>query len=340
MRLLIVGFSQSGHLGCYLASAARQLGLDYTIMDANRAEASSPVAQSFSWRLRGRRPGRLRSFASQVVDFCRSASPDLVVTTGRAPLERPHVEAVRALGVKVVNYSSDDPWNPKLRAGWFLAVLPSYDAVFTTRRANLKDFRDCGVTAVHYLPFGYDPEIHRPWAQPTPGGRESDVLFVGGSDADRLPLISSLVDAGLQLALFGGYWNWHLKTRGHWRGMADQDTIRAASAAARICLCLVRRANRDGHVMRSFEAAAIGGCILAEDTLDHRELFADAACYFSTSEELVEQAKKLVNDGPKRNRLTAQLRKRFVRGRETYADRLSTIVRLSALGDRRNATIS
>ncbi len=62
----------------------------------------------------------------------------------------------------------------------------------------------------------------------------------------------------------------HPITRANWRGVADQDTIRSASAAARVCLCLVRRANRDGHVMRSFEAAVIGGCILAQDTADHR----------------------------------------------------------------------
>ena len=62
-----------------------------------------------------------------------------------------------------------------------------------------------------------------------------------------------------------------------------QVTIRAASASAKVCLCLVRRANRDGHTMRSFEAAAIGGCILAEDTADHREIFGPedyAARYF------------------------------------------------------------
>src|SRR5262249_18041929 len=161
---------------------------------------------------------------------------------------------------------------------------PAYDAVFTPRRANLDDFRRCGMQAVYFLPFGYDPDIHRPWPENTPAGAPSDVLFVGGCDSDRLPLIRVLIKEGLNVALYGGYWNRFSDTRPYWRGMADQGAIRAASAAARICLCLVRRANRDGNVMRSFEAAAIGGCILAEDTPDHRELFGpnddDSACYF------------------------------------------------------------
>jgi hypothetical protein len=93
-----------------------------------------------------------------------------VLTTGCAPLSRLHVERLRALGASVINYSTDDPWNPKLRAQWFLRTLPSYNAVFTPRRANIDDFRRCGLGAVHYLPFGYDPNVtaHGPKAsQPT-----------------------------------------------------------------------------------------------------------------------------------------------------------------------------
>jgi hypothetical protein len=332
MKLLIVGFSQAGQMGCYLASAARQLGLDHQIMDAGRAEASSRIFQSFHWRLRGKRPGRLGRFAAEVLRTCAQTRYDLVLTTGRAPLGRSHMEDLRALGPTIVNYSTDDPWNPRLRAPWFLSAIPIYDAIFTTRRANLDDFRRCGVKAVHYLPFGYDPEVHRPWPENIGAGSPSDVLFVGGCDEDRLPLIGALIDAGFNLALFGGYWNRHANTRAFWRGLSGQDAIRSASAAAQICLCLVRRANRDGHVMRSFEAAAIGGCILAEDTVDHRELFGDAARFFKTPTELVQQAKSLLLDTKTRHRLSFQLRERIAAGGHTYAHRLATIVRLSSMG--------
>lgn len=109
MRLLIVGFGQAGHMGSYLASAARQLRLDYQIMDANRAEASGQIGQMFYWRLRGKRPGRIRQFGAQVLDACTEMRHDMVLTTGRAPLERSHIEGLRALGATVINYSTDDP---------------------------------------------------------------------------------------------------------------------------------------------------------------------------------------------------------------------------------------
>jgi spore maturation protein CgeB len=332
MKLLIIGFSQAGHIGSYLASAARQLGVDYQIVDAGAAEANSRIGRSFYWHLRNKRPARLERFGAQVLDTCARTRPRVVLTTGNAPLGRSHIENLHARGIRVVNYSTDDPWNPALRAPWLFSALSAYDTIFTPRRANVGDFRGCGVRAVHYLPFGYDPEVHRPWPNEKPTGIPSDVLFVGGCDADRLPLIGALIEAGLDVALFGGYWERHSATRPHWRGMADQDTIRSASAAARVCLCLVRRANRDGHVMRSFEAAAIGGCILAEDTVDHRELFGRenyAVCYFKTIAEMVQQAKILVADAEARRRLSLELRKRLATGGHTYADRLAAILRLS-----------
>jgi spore maturation protein CgeB len=337
MKLLIVGLKQAEQMGSYLASAATQLKLDFRIADASEAEAATRLGRSFHWRFRDKRPGRVARFNTTLINICKEMRPDLLLTTGRAPLEKVALESIRALGAKIINYSTDDPWNPTLRASWFLEALPHYDAIFTTRRANLDDFRRCGVMVVHYLPFAYDPLVHRPWLD-NRSARPSDVLFVGGCDADRLPLISALIDAGLDLALFGGYWNRYTKTRGYWRGLVDQDTIRAASNVARVCLCLVRRANRDGNVMRSFEAAAIGGCILAEDTTDHRELYGNAARYFGSSTELVEQAMELVASAQMRLELKNSLRERVSAGRNTYADRLETMLQLSGM-DRFEATI-
>jgi spore maturation protein CgeB len=334
MKLLIIGFNQPGQMGHYLAAAARRLELDFDIMDAGEAEARSRVARSFHWRCRDKRPGRLDRFADRVLDSCGGRRRDLVLTTGRAPLDRLHIEKLHQLGSTVVNYSTDDPWNPVLRASWFLAALPAYDAIFTPRRANIGDFLRSGVRIVEYLPFAYDPDVHRPWREDAPAAAPSDILFVGGCDSDRLPLISVLIDAGLNVALFGGYWGRHAKTRPYWRGIADQDTIRAASAATRVCLCMGRRANRDGHAMRSFEAAAIGGCVLAEESADHRELFGpdnQAVRYFRTPAELVEGAKFLVANANERCRLAAALRDRLVLGRHTYTDRLAAI--LGVLGE-------
>ena len=333
MKLLIVGYDQPGQMGNYLASAAKYLGLDYYVMDARRAETENQFVQKFYWRLRGRRPANLSRFASRVLEMCAASRPDIVLTTGsRAPLERSHIEKLHESGIKVINYSTDDPWNPVLYAPWFVSALPAYNSVFSPRRANFDDFRRCGVRNLHYMPFAYDPKVHRPWTEHSGLGAPSDIVFVGGCDKERLPLIGALVEAGLTPALFGRYWQNHSKTRAYWRGVAGQDTIRAASATTAICLCLVRRANRDGHVMRSFEAAAIGGCILAEDTEDHRDIYGPndtAIRYFNTIPGLVQEARKLIADPGARQRLSLGLRERMATRNDTYADRLAAMLRQS-----------
>ena len=84
--------------------------------------------------------------------------------------------------------------------------------------------------------------------------------------------------------------------------------------------------------MRSFEAAAIGGCILAEDTADHRELFGPhdyAVRYFKTIDDLLRQARCLVSDAGLRRRLSMQLSERISAGNHTYADRLTVMLKMS-----------
>ena len=58
-RLLIVGFSQAGHMGSYLGAAAEQLGIDYKTVDASNAEARTRIGRSFYWHLSDKRPARL-----------------------------------------------------------------------------------------------------------------------------------------------------------------------------------------------------------------------------------------------------------------------------------------
>jgi spore maturation protein CgeB len=77
--------------------------------------------------------------------------------------------------------------------------------------------------------------------------------------------------------------------------------------------------------MRTYEVAAMGGCMLVEDTPDHRDLFGqdeEAVVYFRTSTEAVERLRALLADAPRRAALALRVRERIVRGEHTYAARL------------------
>jgi spore maturation protein CgeB len=112
-------------------------------------------------------------------------------------------------------------------------------------------------------------------------------------------------------------------------GEKSPEVIRALTGAAKVNLCLVRRANRDGHVMRSFEIAAIGGCMLAEDTEEHRAIFGgdgESVHYFRTAKQAAALARLLIDRPAERARLAASVRDRVGRGAHTYRDRLRTML--------------
>lgn len=334
MSLLIVGNPSETHVGAHLQHAAAARGLDARLIDVAAAFDAPGWRRKFDWWVRGRRPSRLRAFGEAVIASAAEVRPQYLLATGIAPLDRRTLDALGRLGIVRMNYLTDDPWNPSHRAPWFLDALFAYDRIFSPRQANLDDLRALGGPAVTYLPFAYAPEIHFPETPPDTEREtfDDDVFFAGGADADRAPVLTALARAGLRVGLYGGYWDRYTRDVAS-RGLLDACGLRRATGGAKVCLCLVRRANRDGHSMRTFEIPAMGGCVLAEDTADHRRLFGEegrAAVYFTTPAEAVEKARALVADEGLRRRLAACAHRLVTGGRHTYADRLTTALALAS----------
>jgi spore maturation protein CgeB len=327
--LALVGFFDGTAVGGSLERAAMRLHIPVLRFDIREAYGGSRAIRAALWRLAGKRPPRLQSFAHRVVQHCAGVKPELLIATGISPLPRSALAALRSIGTACVNYSTDDPWNPAARANWFLRALPEYDVVFTTRRANIECFRSIGCRRIHHLPFGYDEGLFRAAADCCDRTAAPDVLFVGGADRDRVAFMSEFLRYYDKVGLVGGYWQRFPATRAYALGLRPPASLRALTAAAKVNLCLVRHANRDGHVMRSFEIAAIGGCMLVEDTEEHREIFGsdgDAVAYFRTPAEAAARARDLIANPARRARLAAAVRARIAAGRHTYGDRLQCML--------------
>jgi spore maturation protein CgeB len=326
--LAIVGAFEGTHVGASLERAAVRQRMTVTRFDTEGAMRANRLLRTILWRFGGHRPARLDAFSAEVVARCAEARPALLIATGAAPLTRSALLRLRRIGVVCFNYSTDDPWNKAMRASWHLRALPEYAAVFTTRRANLECFRNIGCDEVRYLPFGYDDDLFPGPAEPR-GTPSCDVLFVGGADDDRVSFITQFLKSGLSVALVGGYWRRCPATRSYSLGWQPPEALARLTASSRINLCLVRRANRDGHVMRSFEIAALGGCMLAEDTAEHREIFGrdgQAVVYFRTPEDAVVKTRALLADDAERARLSAAARQCIAAGAHTYRDRLNAML--------------
>src|SRR5262245_36280764 len=286
-KLALLGRSGGTHIGGSFARGAAKLGIDSIYFDADQASARLRLLRLLSWHLADRRPFHLKQFSNELVKACARTKPEVLVATGMAPLNESALRTLGQLGIVSVNYSTDDPWNPAMRSNWHLRALPLYDLVFTPRRSNVDDFRRLGCAKVLYLPFGYDESLFAP-APYSSDTAVHEVLFVGGADPDRATFMNEFICCGPPVAVVGGYRERYPAFRSLALGEKPPKAIRALTAAAKVNLCLVRRANRDGHVMRSFEIAAVGSCMLAQDTDEHREIFGadgEAVVYFRDAKQ-------------------------------------------------------
>jgi spore maturation protein CgeB len=332
-KLLIIGHSGGTHLAGSLLSASESFSNDLTtrLVDVQSAYEAPIWWRKVNWHLLGKRPPNLQSFHQLVIDECIKFQPQYLIATGISPLQVKTLQKISELGIRSIDFLTDDPWNSAHYAQWFLDALPYYSTVLSPRRVIMDELKQIGCQDVRYLSFGYDPKLFfsiSPTMEES-ALHESDVMFAGGGDRDRVPYIVALIDAGINVGLYGGYWERHAETKGYNRGLADIKTLRVAIHSAKIALCLVRRANRDGHVMRTFEVPAVGACMLTEDTPDHRAIFGEdgeSVIYFQTVREMVEKAKWLLDRPDERQRLSLAAHERIVRGNHTYKDRLGSML--------------
>jgi spore maturation protein CgeB len=330
-RVTIIGNRGGTNIGGSFERAAMQLRLDLQVIESREAMEAPPWLRRFNWHFRGKRPTLLNRFSNQVVESCLRHRSEALVVTGISGPNAAALRQLRRAGIRVGNYLTDDPWNQMHRAPWFFKALPNYFAVFSPRRANLRDLEDVGCRRASYLPFAYDPELHFSEA-PSNDERAAlatDVLFAGGADKDRIPVCSAIAESGLSLAIYGDYWDRHAVTQPFYRGYADLAMLRRATAGAAVCLCLTRKANRDGHTMRSYEIPAMRSVILAEETDDHREMFGDegdCALFFRDTSEMADKAKWLLGHQGEGRQMADRAHARITGRKNTYRDRLETIL--------------
>jgi len=202
----------------------------------------------------------------------------------------------------------------------FIKAIPSYDINFVPRVENLEEYQRAGAKEVHLLYRYYIPELHRP-TELTEDDREkfgSDVTFIGHFEPDhRIKCLEALVDAGINVKLFGTGWNYYLSKK---LKDAFGTTIRPlygseyvkALCASKMALCFMSKLNKDTSTIRCFEIPACGTLLLSERSDELKELYKEdkEAVYFLDKEELVEKVKLLLREPKKRKAIAIAGRER------------------------------
>ena len=295
---LVVGVGETYHVATLFQNALKDIGHECALID-ERTYVTSGIADRLAYRLFDKKPFSWRAFNRDLVGATVACKPNLVLVTKGSFVSPDALQEIkRRTAATLVNYATDDPFNSKTAGRHVVDAIRHYDVYICTKRAIMEDVRRAGCPRVLFVPFGYEPAIHRP-AQPLSMQEElryrSDVAFIGGADNDRRIFFEALVDAipDVDLHLYGGYWNRHPRLRKYHRGFASERDYRLIIGSTKIAPCLVRRSNRDGHVMRTFEVPACGGFMLHERTPELLEFYdegKEVAC-FTSVEELVSKVR-------------------------------------------------
>jgi len=337
--LLIADTSVPEALGSKLMNGAVSLGLQpirdvqvtYTSPAAHYSPSMQRLRGKVFYRLADRRSWEWWKFQSKLLIQIRRSKPKLVLVTGILPLSNEVFEEIQGQGGKVVNYLTDDPWNPIHRRRSFLRNLRHYDHIFCTKKALCDCLEKAGTPSTSWLPFAYDPALHHP-----PFGKSSkqdtDVLFVGTGAAERLPWLGALKDLpGVRRRIHGNNWRglnipgWDIQP-----AITGEDYCEEIHST-RIVLGLLRQANKDLSTDRSYEIGAIGGCGLYQDSSEHRTLLPKypEVGFFDTPAQLRERVKYLLEQPDLRHRLRELGSQALCRPEFTYAARLQTILKWS-----------
>jgi spore maturation protein CgeB len=274
-----------------------------------------------------------------LVEHAERVRPDLILICKGANISPDSLRAIkRDSTALLVNFATDDPFNPINSTHDLIESIPLYDLYACTKRRIMADVQRAGCPNVIHVPFGYKPRVHFPEQPATNEEADrfaSDLLFIGGGDPDRFPYIRTLVRdfPKIRLHLYGGYWDRDPVLARYHRGFVRGRELRLALNGTKIALNPVRRANRDGHVMRTFEIPACGAFMLAERTQEHLEFFVEdkEAAFFESVDELLQKVRYYLGCETERRRIAEAGRARVVSGRHSYKDRLLEIIKAAFL---------
>ncbi len=325
----------SAHFLEALNARAAAANLEFGFLDEARYQsANGTLADLIARRVVGRTLSGHREINRALLEMATRLRPEIVLIAKGAYFTSSTLQALKAAtGATLVNYAADDPFNRASSSRDVIESIPLYDLYLCARRAMMADVERAGCRQTAYIMFGYKPGVHFPELPVNAAEHarfESDVVFIGGCDADRAPHFERLVRdlPGLRIHFYGGYFDRYPALKPHWRGFVSGAEYRKAISGAKIVLNLVRRANRDDHVMRTFEVPACGGFMLAERTKTHEQLFEEnrESVFFDTADEMVSKVREWVVKDEKRREIAAAGHDKIVHGHHSYADRLDEIL--------------
>jgi hypothetical protein len=169
---------------------------DYDLGPAfQHLDVRSPVDQAF---MAEHRPALEAELLRQIRKAHRERPIDLFFSYFYSAVCRPEViREIGALGIRTVNWYCNASYQFHLVE----ELAPAYDHCFVPERFRLGDYRRAGARPI-YVQEAANPAIYTP----RDVGLEYDVTFVGQCYGDRPTFVRHLLDAGIDVRVWGHGW--------------------------------------------------------------------------------------------------------------------------------------
>jgi spore maturation protein CgeB len=334
MRVLYVGHLGPRSSALFRRWAISRLGHEVVDLD------TSPYLSRGNWLERGIRMrilvgGAIRECNRDILAVAERERPDVIWFDKAVLVQAKTVRRLRESGFTTLHYNIDNPFGPRKDPGWrlVLGAVPEYDLHLVQRDCNLADYRNAGARDVFMLRTAYEPTMHFPppteWSD---ADRLHDVVFIGHAYDQRAQFITELWQRhGIPVKVWGEVWPSVLPgdmSKKLWQGPAIYNELyREAIWRSRICLSFVTHSNCDDVAHKSFEIAACGSFLLAEDTEGHRAHFKadEEAVFFASVEECAAKIRRYLPDMEARDCIGAAARQRCEASGYSYDARIERV---------------
>src|SRR5580658_1523997 len=281
--------------------------------------------------------------------------PNLVWAEKQEVLHAGTIEELRKLNARCVHFTPDPYFSLEWkRTGVMDRAMGAFDALVYCKSYERKQYEMLGKPVV-YMPLGYCDEVHRPL--PSKDARWTcDVGFLGGWEPRRERLLHAVAAAGVEVKIWGGYWDFlrdgkwtfrghiilrqlsggdrfdfhsdELLARAYQGGEVYEDDYARALTGSKIGLGFLRKVCSDQHTTRSFEIPACGSLLLADRTEEHQKFFEEGkeAEFFSSGDELLEKTKFYCSNESARKRIAEGGYERCREGKYSYIYRFSIVL--------------
>jgi hypothetical protein len=358
MKILYLGEIDSGQTALMRMRALERLGHSVRGVHTSRPWKRARWLRRQLQRLT-RRGLIVDEINSTILSAARDFRPALVWADKQEFVRAETIEMLRKLGAKTVHFTPD----PYFSLGWKRTrlmdeAMGALDALVYCKSYERRQYEALGKPII-YMPLGYCDEVHRPLASEDTHWNCA-VGFLGGWEPRREHFLHALAAAGIDLRIWGGYWQFlrdgkwtprrhiilrrlagkapfhfhrdELLSRAYQGGEVYADDYARALTGSRVGLGFVRTAWPDQHTTRTFEIPACGSLLLADRTKEHQEFFEEGreAEFFESCEELLEKVKFYCGNESARKQMAEKGYKRCTQGGYAYVCRLR--VALQALG--------